>query len=81
MLDLVAIERESVIKGLVEQETSRFNRIIEVARDRVSYDNKWDHLECAAEIKTYALEIAAIATRREVLETEHEQAKHTGPRD
>jgi hypothetical protein len=77
MFDLAAIERESVIKGLVAEELSRFNRIIDVARDRVSWENKWDHLACAAEIKTYAIEIAAITTRREVLEAEHEQAKHS----
>jgi hypothetical protein len=77
MFDLAAIERESVIKGLVEEEMARFNRVIEVARDRVSWENKWDHGSCAAEIKTMAMEIAALAARREALETEHEQTKHS----
>jgi hypothetical protein len=77
MFDLAAIERESVIKGLVAEELSRFNRIIEVARDRVSWENKWDHVACAREIKIMAAQISALATRREVLEAEHEQAKHS----
>ena len=77
MMDLAAIERQCLITGLQKEETDRFAAIAKLADNRTRWENKHAHNEDAGQIRMLAAEIVVLAARRQVLETEHEQEKHS----
>ena len=74
---LAALERTLLIDGLLKEELNRFQKISKLSAERVAWENKHAHVEVANEIFQVLQDLTRLATRRESLERQNEQTKHS----
>ena len=79
-MNLPELEYQVLANGLIQEESTRFKAIRELADERVKWQNEHAHAEDCNTIYRLVGEILTLANRRHQLQVQHEQAKHTGPR-